>query len=360
MKFKFLLLILSVFFICCNEKNKKIDEPDETSIYPVEIEFTYYDLYYCFDCAWTNIIQDCTVIVNSDEELKKYLTCTTEDWSEINYPEIDFSKNSLIIVNNYTPKVLEYFFANRILQISENIYELDLVARLYEYNYDIVNRFMIGFVTRKISEEAKVEVTLTCWEDNEELRDCAEDLYFYHGSNQQKNFLKNMSDKLAICFNLDVKEDELIDFVNSTDLFRWVYFYENSENLGYPENLGYLIAITKEQKTCSELNEIINILENSIYIEFVNLVFTRDNDYRFRFFLDEFKVIVYDLNDLSDLYAVAQETKTKIISQSYYSTTFTLRVDKNSAGNAMQMGNYFHETGKFRHAWAVFYPRYIF
>jgi hypothetical protein len=58
-----------------------------------------------------------------------------------------------------------------------------------------------------------------------------------------------------------------------------------------------------------------------------------------------------DENDLSDLYSVAQETNTRVEGRMNASApSYIVSADKYSNGNALQMANYFHETGKFR--WA--------
>ena len=71
-------------------------------------------------------------------------------------------------------------------------------------------------------------------------------------------------------------------------------------------------------------------------------------------------VFVKDVNDLSDLYAVVQETNTRIIEQDpYMPRWFTISAGKNSKGNALQMANYFYETGKFAAAQPCFWETKI-
>jgi hypothetical protein len=71
-----------------------------------------------------------------------------------------------------------------------------------------------------------------------------------------------------------------------------------------------------------------------------------------------FYVRVKNTGDLSDLHAVAEETNTKIL-YGFDNNIFTVLAEKTSKGDALQMANYFRETGKFvgaqpcfKHTWA--------
>ena len=63
---------------------------------------------------------------------------------------------------------------------------------------------------------------------------------------------------------------------------------------------------------------------------------------------DIFYVKVKDTTNLDVFYNTVNETGTEIISQyKYRKAWFTLSADKESSGNALQMANYFFETGLF-------------
>ena len=105
------LLILAVS-VACKKKEQ----------YPIEIPFTEYSL--TESCQWTNFICDKIIIINSSKELENYVICAEE-----NYPEIDFSKYTLLIANGHTPNgILEV--SNRLLQLSANKYKLDIEIQL--------------------------------------------------------------------------------------------------------------------------------------------------------------------------------------------------------------------------------------
>ncbi|MDR1983584.1 MAG: hypothetical protein LBQ28_01995 [Prevotellaceae bacterium] len=87
LKFTAILLILTSSFTCEKEEEEKM----------IEIPFTEYSLVGT-SCQWTNLDYEGKVIViNSNEELAQYVICT-----EGSYPEIDFSKNTLLLARGGT------------------------------------------------------------------------------------------------------------------------------------------------------------------------------------------------------------------------------------------------------------------
>jgi hypothetical protein len=83
-----LLLFAAVFFSC-----KKSDSDNPAINYPIEISFENYSLEGASG-QWTNLpYNDKVIVINSSEELKQYIICTDD-----NYPEIDFSKHTLVYV----------------------------------------------------------------------------------------------------------------------------------------------------------------------------------------------------------------------------------------------------------------------
>ena len=109
------------------------------------------------------------------------------------------------------------------------------------------------------------------------------------------------------------------------------------------------------------LKEIIHILKESSIVGNADLTFCSSpfNCSVKVAFSDYFWIQVKDKNDLSDLYEVMQETNTLMIEEETIPEMpdwFLIRVTKNSKGNAMQMANYFYETGKFKATDRVFNP----
>jgi hypothetical protein len=75
--------------------NKPIVFHDETILtnYPIEIPFTEYSLD-SVSCQWTNVASDTVIIINNNNELENYITCSTGS-----YPAVDFNQYSLLLVH---------------------------------------------------------------------------------------------------------------------------------------------------------------------------------------------------------------------------------------------------------------------
>ena len=113
LKLTALLLIVSGSF-ACNENEEN---------YPKEISFVEYSLTGTL-CQWNKLIyNDSIILINSDEVLKDYITCT-----DGSYPEIDFSGWTLLVFN------AEYCNANSRV-------ERLLLQQLSDNNYEKENRF---------------------------------------------------------------------------------------------------------------------------------------------------------------------------------------------------------------------------
>jgi len=187
--------------------------------------------------------------------------------------------------------------------------------------------------------------------------ECEKDLFYYY--NKEKIFLSKwlLRNWLIIGYEKQIEDEELINYINQTDLFNPVetyHFYHWSQDGDF---YNVLFVNTKKEYTCSQLEKIIKGLEQSDLIVFANLTFKSQLWFGGEYYdimacIDEFVVSLKDESDSSDLEALVQETNTRIkrISSIYIHTYYYISADKNSDGNALQMANYFSETKKFR--WA--------
>jgi hypothetical protein len=101
--------------------NKPIVFHDETILtnYPIEIPFTEYSLD-SVSCQWTNFASDTVIIINNNNELENYITCSAG-----NYPAVDFNQYSLLLVHgdaNYEISTI----SKRLEQNSLLEYELNI------------------------------------------------------------------------------------------------------------------------------------------------------------------------------------------------------------------------------------------
>ena len=118
--------------------------------YPVKIPFTEYSLAGTF-CQWTNLnYDDKIIVINSNKKLASYINCL-----EGNYPEIDFSKHTLLLASGTTPNgIVE--ISNRLLQLSANEYKLDIKILLNEA--EVIGKWITVLIVNKLNEESDIEL----------------------------------------------------------------------------------------------------------------------------------------------------------------------------------------------------------
>ena len=205
--------------------------------------------------------------------------------------------------------------------------------------------------------------SFSCSECGETSCDCKNELYMYpHGDKKEFLYEHLLNNWLFVGFRQGTQKEEIVRYINQTGLFKTV---DESQIFDSPflsclcanEDNYALFVKTKRSRTCTQLKEIIRRLENAPIVSFANLTFegNKFSDIPMHHqpnlvmsFTPCFYVYAKDADDLSDLYAVVQETKTKIVCQ--VAEWFYLTTDETSIGNAMQTANYFYETGKFKYA----------
>jgi hypothetical protein len=179
------------------EINTKNDtEPSDLAEWRVirfEIPFTEYSLEGT-SCQWVNLNYDEEVIIiNSAEELENYISCT-----EGTYPDIDFSQHTLLLASGTACRGIDKIHKN-LLQLSCNEYELNI--ELILNNTDVLKKWTVAFVVRKLTEESHIEmnvgaypieipikeyslVGLECegvfWHENVIIINSVEELEYYH------------------------------------------------------------------------------------------------------------------------------------------------------------------------------------
>lgn len=162
MKKKFsLLTVLIVVFTACEKMPVEPFFPNEEDSketeYPINIPFTEYSLAGT-SCQWTNYQGNYdskeVVIINSNEKLRNYVKCT----SESDYPEIDFSKYTLLlahgieshlVIPNYTS--LQQLFARSYtmkVNLSPNI-------------ASVITYWQVPIIVSKIADDSVIELIVT-------------------------------------------------------------------------------------------------------------------------------------------------------------------------------------------------------
>ena len=197
--------------------------------------------------------------------------------------------------------------------------------------------------------------------------DCLAQHFYYGGNN--KIFLDTIlrKDRIYIGFDKSTPNDEIINFINNNATFEKIdeskiLFYSNVQ---YEDDYKQVIAKTKNDKTCSELYEIITTLKTNSIVSFASYTYKSGFwgggvTYDVMTYGDVFLVKVFNANDLTDLNEVVEQTNTVIKEQNEYMPDwFMIGVTKNSKYNdALKMSQYFFETGKFMYSYVDFgyYP----
>lgn len=118
------------------------------------------------------------------------------------------------------------------------------------------------------------------------------------------------------------------------------------------------IAIVEVEKGTTEeaLKEITKQIEQDKNVISAQIFFLHEKDSVFQGITDRFVVKIKSPSDYSELERLATETKTTIIEQNQFDKSkYVLSATKTSQGNALEMANYFFETGIFEYAEPEFY-----
>ena len=135
-------------------KNDEINEGQTTwRIVIHNIPFEDYSLYGT-GCWWSKFEFNKVFIINSNEELSQYITCREDN----NYPEIDFSKHTLLWARGGTPSNV-HTIKKQLQQILDNEYKLYIDVLLGSAT--IPENWIIALIINKISEDSHIELNVT-------------------------------------------------------------------------------------------------------------------------------------------------------------------------------------------------------
>jgi hypothetical protein len=135
-----LLLILAALATACKHEEE----------YPKDITFTEYFLPEL--CQWENLpYNDKIIIINSSEELKKYISCT-----ENSIHVIDFSKETLLLASGKMNKGISKIITIDLQQHSLNKYSLSVEITLNDTIY--TRDWTKAYIVDKMSYENEVKL----------------------------------------------------------------------------------------------------------------------------------------------------------------------------------------------------------
>ncbi|MCL2167829.1 MAG: hypothetical protein FWH59_01740 [Lentimicrobiaceae bacterium] len=150
-KIALLLVFIAGVAVSCNpEPPDPTNPPNE---YPIDIPFTEYSLEETA-CQWINLpYDDKVIVINSSEELEKYISCSSES-----YPVIDFSKNSLLLASGKTDKGISEIEINNLQQLSFNKYKLNIDIVLNDVI--LAEPWSKALIVEKLNNESSVDLKI--------------------------------------------------------------------------------------------------------------------------------------------------------------------------------------------------------
>jgi hypothetical protein len=123
---------------------------------PKEVSFTAYSLAGT-SCQWIKLDvndNDEVVVINSDEELNRHITCTGND-----YPAVDFSKYTLLLAHGLGSSSVVSVNCNSLQKFSEQSYKMNVDLSLGYAT--VVSYWQVPIIVNKLSEGCTVELTVT-------------------------------------------------------------------------------------------------------------------------------------------------------------------------------------------------------
>ena len=115
----------------------------------VPVEFTEYSLEGT-ECQWKNLNQsEKVIIINSNEDLRKYLTCTDGDC-----PIVDFSKYTLLLASGTSSAGIEALYSEWLSTTDKFVLNIEITQ-----NYaTVVDEWTVAFLVNKTEWNAQIDV----------------------------------------------------------------------------------------------------------------------------------------------------------------------------------------------------------
>ena len=180
--------------------------------------------------------------------------------------------------------------------------------------------------------------------------ECLAQHFWYGFSIDEKIFVDTFlrPNLLFVGFDETVSNSEIVDIINHFSDFEII----TENRIMSRTEFKAVFVKTKNYKTCSELNEIRNSLQNNKSVLFANYTYDFMGAYigypppnGVSSYTNDFVVKIINENDLTKFNELLKQTNTFIKKQTQIYTMIS--VTKNSKYDALKMAQYFFETGLF-------------
>lgn len=191
--------------------------------------------------------------------------------------------------------------------------------------------------------------------DNEDVLLCNFIDYKYYQN--EKQFLGVMSgDYILIGSDTSNSDDAIKSFIKSIEYFDHNYNFTIEKYSAY--RYKQIVQKFKTTQSCFEITKIMNELKKNRIVDYCHYTIQTDDctnaidekigDECVDSYSSLFYVKLKDTNEITVLDSVMSETNILSKEQnSFMNNWYTLIADKNSKGDALEMANYFYETGLF-------------
>lgn len=166
----------------------------------------------------------------------------------------------------------------------------------------------------------------------------AQDTFYYYGD--KKVSLQPSLDKVLIKFNQELSFESIKEFISLNSKIKPI----SIKNI---HKSNFVTAELIENLKFSDLKQLIIELNSDEKVDYANLYYRSSNDYK-KTLTDKFIVKLEKTTSIIELEELLNNTKTSVFRQDKYDNLiYVINVDKKSTGNALELANYFSETGKF-------------
>jgi hypothetical protein len=201
-------------------------------------------------------------------------------------------------------------------------------------------------------------IVFGCKNDDQDTSNCNFVNFYYY--KDQKLSLGNMSSQyLLIGSDTSNTDDEIKNFIKARNFFDQTYDFKIIK--GPPSKYMLIPVKLNEISNCSEIARIIGDIKKNSLVDFAHYTFQTDDcispifEPMGRKCVDSYGNFIYvkvkDTTDISALDSIMKVTNTSDKKQDQFQKSFfSITVDKNAKGDAMEMAKYFYETGLFESA----------